>query len=145
MTVFEALPALIPYQPAFLVMALLSMVAILLSFLGAPLAFLSGEQVPGMPLRQDHAALSFRALRAYSNTVENLPAFALALLAAIIAGVSPFWVNTLVWLFLGFRLAYWAVYYAGLGNPAGGPRTLCYVGGLTSNAVLAGLAIYALL
>jgi uncharacterized MAPEG superfamily protein len=141
----EALPFLTGYQSAFLVLGLLALLALVQSFLCAPLSFVHEEQVPGMPLRHDHSKLSFRALRTYSNTVENLPAFTCALLVAIAAGVSPELVNWLAGIYLAFRLAFWAVYYAGIGREAGGPRTLCYVGGLLANIVLACAAVWALI
>jgi uncharacterized MAPEG superfamily protein len=144
-SLFDTLPYLAPYQPSFLVLGLLALSVLIQSFVSAPLAFLKEEQVPGMPLRYDHSKLSFRALRAYGNAVENLPAFGWALLVAIAAGASAGLVNALAFIYLGVRMLFVVVYYSGIGKPAGGPRTLCYVGGLLTNIVLAGIAIYTLL
>lgn len=144
-TLFEAVPYLAAYQPSFLVLGLLALFVLLQSFASAPLSFLNEEQVPGMPLRHDHSRLSFRALRAYGNAVENFPAFGWSLLVAIVAGTSPAMVNWLAFIYLAFRAAYAAVYYPGIGKAAGGPRTLFYVGSLLTNIALAGIAIYTLL
>ena len=141
----EAIPILVSYQCALFVLGVLCLTILIQSFLNAPLAFISEEQVPGMPLKSDHSKLSFRVLRTYANSVENLPAFGWALFVAIVAGASPALVNWLAGIYLFFRLAYWAVYYSGRGKIAGGPRTICYVGGWLTNAVLAVMAIYAVM
>ena len=132
------------YDPALLALAVLCSAVLIQSFLTAPLAFLKEEQSPGMPLRGDHGLLSFRVLRTYSNSVENLPCFGLSLLLAIFVGASASPVNWLAGIHVAFRLAFWAVYYGGIGKVAGGPRTLCYVGGLLSNLGLAGTALFVL-
>jgi len=126
-------------------MGAVSFIALIQNFLTAPLAFIQEEQQPGMPLRFDHGKLSFRVLRTYCNTVESMPAFGFALLLAIVAGVSASWVNGLALLYLASRLAFWAVYYSGIGKVAGGPRTLAFVVGLAANAVLVIMALWALL
>ena len=143
-SLFDTVPYLAAYHTSFLILATLSLIALVQSFLCAPLAFLREEQTPGLPLRHDHSMLSFRAMRTYSNTVENLPAFACALLAAVVGGAPPGLVNLVAAAYLGFRLLFWAVYYSGVGKVAGGLRTQAYVGGLMANIVLACAAIYAL-
>ena len=143
-SLFEAIPYLTAYQPSFVVLAILSLTALIQNFLCAPLAYVSNEQVPGMPLEFDHSKLSFRAIRTFSNSAESFPAFGWALLAAIVAGASPTLVNWLAGIFLGFRMLFWAVYYSGFGIVTGGPRTMAFVGGLLANIVLAGTAIWAL-
>ena len=133
------------YRPALIVFVGLGLIALIQSFLCAPLAFIRDEQVPGMPPRGDHAVSSFRVLRTYANTVENLPAMVCALTVAILAGVSPILVNGLALAHLGFRLLFWVLYYGGVGLPAGGPRTLSYIGGMLSNLALGGAALWALI
>ena len=124
------------YLPAIFSLMLLCLVALVQSFLCAPLAFVSEEQVPGIPVRGGHGDLSFRVVRTYQNTVENLPALGIAAVLAILLGVSPVLTNWLVALHLIARLAFWAAYYNGSGKIAGGPRTLCYIGGLVTNFLL---------
>lgn len=141
--IYEAVPGLSDYHSAITILAVLCLVTLIQSFLVAPLAFIKEEQAPGMPLRFDHSKLSFRAVRTYQNSVETLPAFGFALVAAVIFGVSSFWVNLLAGSYLVFRLLFWAVYYSGVGKVAGGPRTLTFIGCLLSNIALAVMAIYA--
>ena len=143
-SLIEVLPYLADYHPSFAALAILCFAVIFQGFLTAPLAFASGREEPGSPLKGTHADLSFRAVRTYANSVENLPVFAATLFLAVIAGVDATWVNWLVGIHLISRLLFWAVYYAGVGKIAGGPRTLAYVGGLLSNAILAGMTVYAL-
>ena len=143
-SLFEVLPYLVPYKPALLAFAILCLTVPLQGFLSAPLSFAGNEQVPGMPLKGDHSNLSFRALRTYANATENLPGFGFALLLAIVAGASAGLVNWLAVIHVGFRLTFWAVYYSGIGKPAGGPRTLVYVGALLTNIALAATSVIAM-
>ncbi len=131
------------YHPAILSLAVLSLAVLLQAFLTAPLAFVSNEQAPGMPLTGDHSLLSFRAVRTHMNSVESLSPFGFALLAAMLLSANPSLVNWVAIIHLGFRLLFWAVYYSGVGKVAGGLRTMSFVGGLLANLVLVGAAIYA--
>lgn len=133
------------YQPALTTLAVLCLLVLIQSFLAAPLAFLKGQQAPGMPLNGDHNMLSFRVLRTHANSVESLPAMGLLILLAVILGVKPAWVNYTAAIHLFFRIAFWWVYYSGTGKVAGGPRTMCYVGGLITNFVLVFACLYRVL
>jgi len=133
------------YQPALLALAVLTLVVLIQAVLTAPLAFIREEQLPGKPLQGDHNLLSFRVLRTHANSVESLGPFGFALLLAIAAGSSSTLVNWCAGLHVLFRLIFWAVYYAGAGKVAGGPRTLSYIGATLANFVLAGSAVVALL
>jgi len=143
-SIIDVAPQLLSYQTSFVVLTLLSLVTVVQNFLTAPFAFLKEEQVPGMPLRGDHTLFSFRVMRTHANSVESVPTFGLTLIIAILAGVNASFVNWLCIIYLLFRLAFWAVYYSGIGKVAGGPRTLCYVGGLLCNISLACACLYAL-
>ncbi|MEP2662194.1 MAG: MAPEG family protein [Marinomonas sp.] len=143
-SLFEALPPLANYQLSFAVLAALSLSTLVQNFLTA-LAFQTEEQTPGMPLNFGHSKLSFRVLRTYSNSTESLPAFGWALLVAVIAGASPSFVNWLAGIYFVFRMAFWAIYYSGVGKIAGGPRTMAFVGGLVTNIVLAITALWAIM
>jgi len=131
------------YHPALLALAVLSLAVLIQALLTAPLAFITNEQVPGRPLVGDHGRRSFRVLRTHANSVESMPPFGFALLVAIALSVSPSLVNWLAIIHVGFRLGFWVVYYIGVGKVAGGPRTLCFIGGMLSNVVLAGACLYA--
>lgn len=141
-SLISSLPQLTAYQPALTALAVLCLAVLIQNFLTAPLAYIKNEQTPGLPLRGDHTLLSVRAVRTYENSAESLPAFGLVLLLAILIGVNTTLVNWLAIIHVGFRLAFWAVYYSGIGKVAGGPRTFCFVGGLVANIVLAIAAIY---
>ena len=144
-TIFDAVPYLTGYRFAFLVLAGNALTTLIQNFATAPLSFVHQEQVPGMPARFDHSKLSFRALRTYGNSAESFPAFGWALLVAILAGASPVLVNWLAGGYFASRLAFWVIYYSGIGKPAGGPRTMAFVVGLLCNIGLAVTAIWALL
>ena len=140
---YDALPVLAQYNLAFMILAALCLATITQSLLCVPLAFATKEQSPGMPLRLDYRALSFRAMRTYQNFVETLPAFGFALLTAIIVGVIPFWVNLLAGIYFVFRLLFWAIYYSGIGKTVSGPRSIVYAGANLANVTLAGMMILA--
>ncbi len=144
-SLFEALPYLEAYHCALLALSVLTFAVLIQGLLVAPLGFAKDEEAPGMPLQGTHANLSFRVLRTFANSTENLPMFIAALLLAIIAGVDATWVNWLAGLHVAFRLLFWLVYYAGVGKVAGGPRTIAFVGGWLTNVILAGMVVYALL
>ncbi|GFE51641.1 hypothetical protein So717_33940 [Roseobacter cerasinus] len=144
-TIFDAVPYFAAYRVSFLTLAGLALITLIQSFATAPLAFVNEEQVPGMPVRFDHGKLSFRALRTYSNSAETFPAFGWALLMAIMSGASPMLVNWLAGGYFASRIAFWVIYYAGIGKPAGGPRTMAFVAGLLCNIGLAATAIWSLL
>lgn len=141
-SIIEVIPQLLAYKQALLALSLLCLSVLIQNLLTAPLAFLKQEQAPGMPLSGDHRLLSFRVLRTHSNSVESLPAFGFVLLIAIVIGVKPALVNWLAIIHVFFRVLFWVVYYSGVGKVAGGIRTLCFVGGLSSNIILAIACIY---
>lgn len=144
-SLFDAIPYLDSYRLSFVVLACLSVAILLQNLLTAPLSFGKNEQIPGMPLQFDHSKLSFRAMRAFQNFAENLPAFTAALLAAIAIGAAPTLINTAAMIYLAARLIYWAIYYAGVGKVAGGPRTVVFVVGFLANIVIAIAALVAMI
>lgn len=144
-SIFEALPFLAAYQPSLIAIAILSMAILIQGLLTAPFAFAPGDEEPGMPLKGTHADFSFRVIRTYANSVENLPVFVATCLIAIIAGVDPIWVNWLVGLHVAARILFWIVYYSGVGKVAGGPRTIGFLGGWITNAILVGMALFVLI
>ncbi len=141
-SIFETIPQLMAYQPALLALSVLCLVVLLQALLTAPLAFVSEEQLPGMPLKGDHTWRSFRVIRTHANSIESMPPFGFAVLLAIVIGVNSSLVNWLAGIHVVARLGFWAVYYTGTGKVAGGLRTLFFVAGMASNWVLAGSCIY---
>lgn len=87
----------------------------------------------------------YRWNRAHLNAVENAALIAIALAACIAAGVSAFWVNLLMWLFLLFRLAHSFVLIQKIGGEVQSLRTFAYVAAWAVNVILAVMAIVALL
>lgn len=77
------------YNPALIALTILCVAVLMQSFLAGVLGFKGGVEVPGQPLKGSHKNFSFRALRTYGNSVENLPVFAITLILAIVADVSP--------------------------------------------------------
>ena len=144
-TVINALPLFSSYEPALLVLALLCIINLIQSGLTAPFAFLNVEQTPGMPLQGDHDKFSFRVMRTYANSTESVPTFGFTLLAAVLLTVSPELTNWVAGIYLVSRVAFWVIYYKGVGAVGGGPRTICFIASLVSNLVLALACVYKVL
>ena len=99
---------------------------------------------PVLPL--DDNNLLYRIDRVHLNTVEAMPAFVVPALLAMMAGVRPVALATLVWLYVAIRLIHLAVYLRG-GNAAkgGSIRTILYVSGaLVTFALIAATALAAI-
>lgn len=133
------------YHPALIALAILCLAVLLQGVLTAVFAFSKGEQAPGMPLKGGPELHSFRVLRTYGNSTENLPVFIGALLLAIIAGVKPSLVNWVAGIHVGFRLLFWMVYYSKAGVKTPGPRTASYLGGWLTSVILVVAALMKLL
>lgn len=133
------------YQPAVVALVVLCLAVLVQSFLAGILGLAKSDEVPGRPLKGDHPDFSFRVLRTYGNSTENLPAFGFTLLAAILVGAPASWVNWLAGIHVALRMVYWFAYYKGLTPVGGGPRSLIYVAGWAANLVLALVVVYALI
>jgi uncharacterized MAPEG superfamily protein len=90
---------------------------------------------PVLPLDDDN--LLYRIDRIHLNTVEALPPFVVPALLAMMVGVGPVTLATLVWVYVGIRLIHVAVYLRG-GNAAkgGSIRTVLYVSGALVTIIL---------
>lgn len=90
---------------------------------------------PVLPLDDDN--LLYRIDRIHLNTVEALPPFVVPALLAMLVGVRPGTLATLVWIYIAIRLTHIAVYLRG-GNAAkgGSIRTVLYVSGALVTIVL---------
>lgn len=144
-SILQSVPQLAPYQPTMAALILLCIVILTQSFLAGALGLGKSDEVPGRPLKGDHKDASFRILRTYANSTENFSVLIATAFLAVLAGVDAFWVNLLVWLHVAIRILYWAIYYAGMGRVAAGPRTFTYVLGWLVNSVLAVLTAYVML
>jgi uncharacterized MAPEG superfamily protein len=110
------------YNPALIALTILCVAVLMQSFLAGVFGFKGGIEVPGQPLKGSHKNFSFRALRTYGNSVENLPVFAITLILAIVADMSPAWVNWLAGIHVAIRLGYWGIYYSGVGKELAVPE-----------------------
>lgn len=142
---YEVFPQLLDYRPALLALTILCLAVLAQSFLAGVIGLGKSGEEPGKPLKGGHRDFSFRTLRTYANSVENLAVFGLIVFLAIISGANTSWVNWLVGGHVAIRLAYWAVYYSGVGKVAGGPRTMLYVAGWFANLALAVVTLLAFL
>ena len=93
---------------------------------------LSGPVIPA-----DDDNLLYRIDRVHLNSVEALAPFVVPAVLAMLVGVGPTTLATLVWLHLAIRLAHLAIYLRG-GNAAkgGSVRTILYVSGAFVTLVL---------
>jgi uncharacterized MAPEG superfamily protein len=90
---------------------------------------------PVLPLDDDN--LLYRIDRIHLNTVEALPPFVVAALLAMMVGVRPVTLATLVWVYVTIRLIHVAVYLRGGKAAKGGSiRTILYVSGAFVTVVL---------
>jgi uncharacterized MAPEG superfamily protein len=93
---------------------------------------------PVLPL--DDENLLYRIDRVHLNTVEALPPFVVPALLAMMVGVRPVTLATLVWVYIGIRLIHLAVYLRGGKAAKGGSiRTILYVSGALVTIVLIAL------
>ena len=138
-------PHLADYYATFLAFTVLCIAVLVQSFIAGAIGLGKSDEVPGMPLKGNHADFSFRTLRTYANSCENLPVFGFTVILAIIVGVAPVWVNWLAGIHVALRLLYWAVYYSGVGKVEGGPRTIIYAAGFFANVALALVTAWAML
>ena len=92
----------------------------------------------------DYADGLYRLNRAHQNAVENAALITIALVAAILAGVSPWWTHLLMGLFLVFRILHTLILVMNIGGEVQSLRTFAYVASWACNLVLAIMAIVAL-
>lgn len=101
--------------------------------------------VPGSDPAADYDNGLYRLNRSHLNGVEIMPAAAIALFASVLAGVSSWWVNLLMALFLLARIVYVVIYAQNVGKPAQGVRTFVYIAGWAMLVVLCVTAIIRLI
>ena len=116
---------------------------LILCLLSVLLAVFSGSAkgraglLSGPVLPADDANRLYRIDRAHLNSVEALAPFVVPAVLAMIVGVGPAVLGTLVWLHLAIRLVHLAVYLRGGRAAKGGSyRTILYVSGALVTLVL---------
>jgi uncharacterized MAPEG superfamily protein len=129
----------------------LSIVGVLvLCLLSILLAIHSGSSkgragaLSGPVLPADDDNLLYRIDRVHMNAVEALTPFVVPAVLAMMVGVSPATLATLVWVYIAIRLIHVAVYLRG-GNAAkgGSIRTVLYVSGALVTIILIAATIVA--
>ncbi len=130
-----------PYGTALACIAALAGMNALQGLIGGGLKNGIEGQPAGQPVAGDHKRFSFRAVRTFLNGVENLPAFFAAVFAAVLVGANAGWLNGICVAVLVSRLAYWVVYYAGIGGGGFGLRSILYCFVPIGAIVISGLAI----
>jgi uncharacterized MAPEG superfamily protein len=129
----------------------LSIVGVLvLCLLSILLAVYSGSSkgrasaLSGPVLPADDDNLLYRIDRVHMNAVEALTPFVVPVVLAIMVGVGPATLATLVWVYTAIRLIHIAVYLRG-GNAAkgGSIRTILYVSGALVTVILIGMTTVA--
>ena len=122
----------------------LSIVGVLvLCFLSILLAVYSGSSkgragaLSGPVFPADDDNLLYRIDRVHMNAVEALTPFVVPAVLAMMVGVRPATLATLVWIYIAIRLIHVAVYLRG-GNAAkgGSIRTILYVSGALVTIIL---------
>ena len=93
----------------------------------------------------DYGSGLYRFNRAHQNAVENAALIAIALAACIATGVSAWWVNLLMALFLVFRVLHTVFLVLNVGAEVQSLRTFAYVGAWAMNLVLVIMAIVAVM
>lgn len=118
--------ALAAYSHAIASVVIFTLVVLLLAPFSA-LAKQGKGLAPGATPEQDYADRAYRLNRAYLNGTETLPAYLAVVMAAIVMGASPFWVNLLASVALLARLAMLVIHIRGIGKPHSGVRSVLYV------------------
>ncbi len=122
----------------------LSIVGVLvLCLLSIVLAIHSGSSkgragaLSGPVLPADDANLLYRIDRVHMNAVEALTPFVVPAVLAMMVGVGPATLATLVWVYVAIRLIHVAVYLRGGPAAKGGSiRTILYVSGALVTIIL---------
>jgi uncharacterized MAPEG superfamily protein len=98
---------------------------------------------PGSQPEADYSDPCYRWHRAYLNLSESIGFFVAVVLAAILAGANPFWVNMLASLFFIARVLLAFVHIKGIGKPDMSVRSFTYIAGWAMCLALAIMAIAA--
>lgn len=130
------------YGHALVAMAGVAILALILSPLSAMKKTAKGL-APGCQPEPDYNDACYRWHRTYGNLTESIGTFVAVTVAAMLAGVSPFWVNLLAALFLVIRIVLAVVHIRGIGGPDMSVRSFTYVAGWLVCLVLAIMAMMA--
>lgn len=90
-------------------------------------------------VKRDYDNPTYRKARAHANAVESAGPFIAAVLAAILMGVNPFWVNLLASVFLAARVAVAFVHIGTTNQPM---RSLFWAISMLCVLAMAAMAIW---
>ena len=138
------MPELIANYSVALTSLLVFVLVVLLqsAFVGAAKA--KANMTPGSEPNADYDNAVYRLNRSHQNGIEIMPAAAIAVFACVLTGVSAWWVNLLMVVFLVLRLVYIVIYAQNVGKPTQGIRTFAFVAGWAMIVALCILSILAL-
>ncbi len=128
------------YGHALVAMAGVAILALVLSPLSAMKKTAKGL-APGSQPEPDYNDACYRWHRTYANLTESIGTFVAVTVVAMLAGVSPFWVNLLASAFLIIRIVLAVVHIKGIGGPDMSVRSFTYVAGWLVCLVLAIMTI----
>ncbi|WP_232829313.1 MAPEG family protein [Tropicimonas sp. IMCC34043] len=100
--------------------------------------------VSGATPAPDYGSVVYRIHRAYQNSVDNVGTFTAVVMAAILAGAPPFWVNLLAVIAVLARIGMVVVHVRGIGRAENGPRSMLYALGVLMTILIGLLALVAL-
>lgn len=101
---------LTPYADALLIVSLLMIIVMLQSFVAAFFRNAIEKHEAGATIPADHGSATYRMVRSFENSAENIILFLPVFALAIAASVSPSWVLWVALLFTVGRLGHWAMY-----------------------------------
>lgn len=101
---------LTPYADALLIVSVLMIIVIVQSFVAAFFRNAVEKHEAGAVIPADHGSATYRMVRSFENSLENIALFLPVLLLAIAAAVSPVWVWWVAVLFTIGRIGHWAMY-----------------------------------
>jgi uncharacterized MAPEG superfamily protein len=133
MEIFDA------YSHAIASLAIWALVSIVLSMIATRGLTAENRCDCGKPKR-DYSNIVYRRDRAFANAMEITGPFVAVMVAAILAGAAPFWVNVLASVFLVSRIAMAAVHIRTENQPL---RSVTWMFGFFSVIALAIMAIVA--
>jgi uncharacterized MAPEG superfamily protein len=126
-----------PYSHALASLAGFAILMSVLGFLSVGGLTAENRTESGLPKR-NYDDVGYRRSRAFQNAIESIGPFIAALLAAILTGGSPFWVNLFASVFLVARIATAAVH---IGTTNQGLRSATWAVGLACVLCLAIIGI----
>jgi uncharacterized MAPEG superfamily protein len=124
------------YSPSVVGVLVLCLLSILLAIYSGSSKGRAGA-LSGPVLPADDDNLLYRIDRTHLNAVEALPPFVVTAILAMMTGVSPATLATLVWVYLAIRLIHVTIYLRGGKAARGGSiRTILYVSGALVTVIL---------